>query len=125
MTIAVFPFEAGFGADVRGIDMCHPLTPFERDAIRDAWLNHLVLRFREQPMSDAQHLAFTRQFGVLEFNPAALIEKQYGVKTEHEGRRPEVAPEIAVISNIVGDGNPIGGPGHAEAVWDPDNSLVE
>ena len=33
-------------------------------------------------MSDAQHMAFTRQFGELEFNPAALIAKQYGVETQ-------------------------------------------
>jgi len=47
MTIAVIPFQAGLGADVRGVDVRQPLTPFERDAVRGAWLNHLVLRFRE------------------------------------------------------------------------------
>jgi len=35
-------------------------------------------------MSDEQHMTFTRQFGELEFNPSALIEKRYGVKTENE-----------------------------------------
>ena len=38
-------------------------------------------------MTDAQHMAFTRQFGEFEFNPAALIEKQYGVDTQSDGRR--------------------------------------
>jgi alpha-ketoglutarate-dependent taurine dioxygenase len=102
MTIAILPFDAGLGADVRGVDIRLPLTPFERDAIRNAWLDHLVLRFRAQQMSDEQHLAFTRQFGELEFAPAALIERQYGVKTENEGRSREIPPEIAVISNIIG-----------------------
>jgi taurine dioxygenase len=125
MTIAILPFEAGLGADVRGVDIRHPLTPFERDAIRGAWLNHLVLRFREQPMSDEQHMAFTRQFGELEFEPAALIDKQYGVKTENEGRRREIPPEIAVISNIVEDGKAIGGLGYDEAFWHTDSSFVE
>jgi len=67
MTIAVLPFDAGLGADIHGVDIRRPITAFERDAIRGAWLNHLVLRFRDQPMTDAQHMAFTSQFGELEF----------------------------------------------------------
>src|SRR5690349_9838887 len=104
MTVEVVPFEAGLGADIRGVDIRHPLTPGERDQIRAAWLEHLVLRFREQPMTDAQHLAFTRQFGELEFNPAKLIEKQYGVETQTSGRRAEIPPEVSVISNIIENG---------------------
>ncbi len=45
MTIAVLPFDAGLGADICGVDIRHPITPFEHDAIRGAWLDHLVLRF--------------------------------------------------------------------------------
>jgi len=125
MTIAVLPFDAGLGADIRGVDIRHPITPFERDAVRGAWLNHLVLRFRDQPMTDAQHMAFTSQFGELEFNPAALIEKQYGVNTQTEGRRREIPPEISVISNIVENGRAIGGLGDGEAFWHTDSSFVE
>src|SRR5579885_2762544 len=77
MSITVTPFEgAGCGADISGVDIREPLSPADRDAIRQAWLDHLVLRFRNQPMTDEQHMAFTRQFGELEFNPAKLIEKQ-------------------------------------------------
>jgi alpha-ketoglutarate-dependent taurine dioxygenase len=125
MTIAVLPFAAGLGADVRGVDIRQPLTAFERDAIRGAWLNHLVLRFRDQPMTDEQHMAFTRQFGELEFNPAALIERQYGVNTQTEGRRREVPQEISVISNIVESGQAIGGLGYGEAFWHTDSSFIE
>jgi taurine dioxygenase len=125
MSIEALPFDAGLGADIRGVDIRHPLSPPERDQIRAAWLDHLVLRFREQPMSDAQHMAFTRQFGELEFNPAALIEKQYGVSTQSEGRRNEVPPEISVISNIIEDGKAIGGLGDGEAFWHTDSSFVE
>ena len=125
MTIAVLPFDAGLGADIHGVDIRHPITPFERDAIRGAWLNHLVLRFRDQPMTDAQHMTFTSQFGELEFNPAALIEKQYGVNTQTQGRRREIPPEISVISNIVENGRAIGGLGDGEAFWHTDSSFVE
>ena len=94
MSITVSPFAAGLGADISGIDIREPLGTADRDAIRKAWLDNLVLRFRGVPMTDEQHMAFTRQFGELEFNPAKLIEQQYGVGTENAGRRHEIPPEI-------------------------------
>jgi taurine dioxygenase len=125
MSIEVLPFEAGLGADIRGVDIGRPLTLLERDEIRGAWLDHLVLRFREQPINDEQHMNFTRQFGELELAPASLIEKQYGVKTENAGRRRDTPAEIAVIWNIIEDGKPIGGLGDGEAFWHTDSSFVE
>ena len=70
-------------------------------------------------------MAFTRQFGELEFNPAKLIEKQYGVETQTSGRQREIPPEISVISNIVENGKPIGGLGDGEAFWHTDSSFVD
>jgi alpha-ketoglutarate-dependent taurine dioxygenase len=125
MSIAVVPFEAGLGADIRGVDIREPLSYDDRDAIRTAWLDHLVLRFRDQPLTDEQHMAFTRQFGELEFNPAALIAKQYGVETQTDGRRREVPAEISVISNIIENGKAIGGLGDGEAFWHTDSSFVD
>ena len=125
MNIEVVPFEAGLGAEIRGVDIREPLSPQDRDAVRAAWLEHLVLRFREQPMTDEQHMAFTRQFGDLEFNPAALIAKQYGVETQTAGRRREIPSEISVISNIIEDGKAIGGLGDGEAFWHTDSSFVD
>jgi taurine dioxygenase len=66
MPITVSPFAAGLGADISGVDIREPVTAEDRDAIRKAWLDNLVLRFRGAPMTDAQHMAFTRQFGDLE-----------------------------------------------------------
>ena len=125
MTVEVVPFEAGCGAEIRGVDIRKALAPADRDRIRAAWLQHLVLRFREQPISDAEHMAFTRQFGELEFNPGALIAKQYGVEDYSTGRRAETPPEISVISNIVENGKAIGGLGDGEAFWHTDSSFVD
>ncbi len=86
MTIEVHPFAAGLGAEISGVDIREPLSTADRDAIRKAWLGNLVLRFRGMKMTDVQHMAFTRQFGELEFNPAKLIEQQYGVATQTAGR---------------------------------------
>src|SRR6266581_5043737 len=125
MSITVSPFAAGLGADIGGVDIRKPLSTEDRDAIRAAWLDNLVLRFREQAMDDAQHMAFTRQFGELEFNPGALIAKQYGVEDYSTGRRAEIPPEISVISNIIENGKAIGGLGDGEAFWHTDSSFVE
>src|SRR5437773_6645539 len=125
MSITVSPFVAGLGADIGGVDIREKLSIADRDAIRAAWLGNLVLRFRDQPMDDAQHMAFTRQFGELEFNPGALIARQYEVENYSSGRRAEVPPEISVISNIVEDGKAIGGLGDGEAFWHTDSSFVD
>jgi taurine dioxygenase len=125
MTVQVHPFAAGLGADITGVDIREPLSATDRDAIRKAWLDNLVLRFRGAPMTDAQHMAFTRQFGELEFNPAKLIEKQYGIETQTTGRKGEIPAEISVISNIIEDGKAIGGLGDGEAFWHTDSSFVD
>ncbi len=126
MTVEVRPFRgAGCGAEIVGVDIRRPLVAEDRDAIRAAWLQHLVLRFRNQPMSDQEHMEFTRQFGELEFNPAKLIATQYGVETQTSGRKAEIPPEISVISNILEGGKPIGGLGDGEAFWHTDSSFVD
>ena len=125
MAVQVSPFAAGLGAEISGVDIRQPLSTADRDAIRKAWLDNLVLRFRDMPMTDEQHMAFTGQFGELEFNPAKLIEKQYGVATQTAGRKREIPPEISVISNIIEDGKAIGGLGDGEAFWHTDSSFVD
>lgn len=125
MTVEVHPFAAGCGAEIAGVDIREKLPTENRDAIRKAWLDNLVLRFRGAPMTDAQHMAFTRQFGELEFNPAKLIEMKYGVNTQTDGRKSEIPPEISVISNIIENGKAIGGLGDGEAFWHTDSSFVD
>jgi len=125
VSVTVRPFAAGLGADISGVDIRKPLSTADRDAIRDAWLANLVLRFQDQLMTDEQHLAFTRQFGELEFNPAALIARQYRIETQTAGRKREILSEISVISNIIEDGKAIGGLGDGEAFWHTDSSFVD
>jgi taurine dioxygenase len=121
MTIEVVPFDAALGADIRGVDLREPLPPADRDAIRAAWLEHLVLRIRGPRLTDAQHMAFTRQFGELEFSAYALVQKTWGHRSEFEDK----PPEISVISNIVENGKAIGGLGAGEAFWHTDSSFVD
>jgi alpha-ketoglutarate-dependent taurine dioxygenase len=103
------------GAEIGGVDLSHPIAPDTFADIRKAWLEHLVLRFRGQKLSDPQLLAFTRLFG--ELDPPGPNPYGRPFLPEH--------PEINVISNITVGGAPIGGLGDGEAIWHADMTYVE
>lgn len=103
------------GAQVSGVDLSKAVEARTFDELRAAWLEHLVLRVRDQKLSDLQLLAFSRMFG--ELDPPG--PNPYG--------RPFLAehPEMNVISNIKHDGVPVGGLGDGEAIWHADMTYVE
>jgi taurine dioxygenase len=51
------------GAEIRGVDLSEPLPQAMVDALRRAFLEHLVVFFRGQNLSPAQFLAFARTMG--------------------------------------------------------------
>jgi taurine dioxygenase len=57
-------------AEVRGIDLRQPLTQTTVDALGALWLQHLLLIFPDQAMTDAEHIAFGKRFGALEIHPS-------------------------------------------------------
>ena len=61
--IEIEPLTTNIGAEVHGIDLREPLTGDERDAVHEALLRHLVLFFRDQPLTDDQQLTFAANFG--------------------------------------------------------------
>ncbi len=65
---SVHRVAGALGAEVRGIDLRQPLSAQAAAALRQAWLEHLVLFFRDQPLDPAEFLAFARCFGeVIEY----------------------------------------------------------
>src|SRR3954452_24471379 len=50
------------GAVVHGLDLQEPLGA-ARDEVHDALMRHLVVFFRDQPLTQAQQLAFAANFG--------------------------------------------------------------
>jgi taurine dioxygenase len=61
--MVVTPSGQLFGASVSGIDLTVPLLGVEVAAIREAWLEHHVLAFPDQAMSDDDLERFTQYFG--------------------------------------------------------------
>jgi taurine dioxygenase len=115
MTLRVAKLAEALAAEVSGIDLSAPLSERDFSSIRQAWREHLVLRFRGQSLGDPQLLAFSRRFG--ELDPPG--PNPHG--------RPYLAahPEMNVISNIREGGVPIGGLGDGEAIWHADMTYVD
>lgn len=77
----------------RGIDLNQPLDDTQVQALRQAWTEHLVLRFRGQHALSLQgQIAFSRHFGRLDSRPKASM-----AMSRHYDELPA---EITVISNV-------------------------
>ncbi|MFM0505890.1 TauD/TfdA dioxygenase family protein [Paraburkholderia caffeinilytica] len=124
MSIKISPMNAALGAEVTGFDVCKPLSGSDKNTILQAWHDHLILVIPEQPMNDEQLMAFTRNFGELEYSAEALVKSNYQLDSVF-GSDKAVPPEIAVVSNIVKDGAAIGVLGSGEAFWHTDSSFVD
>ncbi len=71
MTVRIRKLHPLIGAEVRGVDLSRPLDEDELRTIEAAWSEHAVLVFPNQPISDEQQVAFSRNFGELEIFPQA------------------------------------------------------
>lgn len=87
----------------------------EIDAIKRAWYRHDVLVFRNQRLTDADLVSFSRSFGGLDSPP-----------NQGAGRKSAPGyPEVYVVSNVLDEkGEPIGALGDGEAAWHTDMSYV-
>jgi len=98
--IEVVPLSKHIGAEIRGVDLSKPLNEADVAVINGAWLDHLVILFRDQKISQEDQLRVTAYFG-----PVGKL-----------GRPPKffppgfnrMLPGIMMISNIRENGEPIG-----------------
>jgi len=90
--LTVRKLHPALGAEVRGVDMRQPLDPATFSALHDIWMEHLVLVFPDQHVTDAEHVAFTRYFGEPEIFHQKII-------------RSERVKEIFRVSNVDEDNN--------------------
>ena len=112
----IIPMGEMIAADVQDANLSQPLDDVSIAAITKAWNENLVLRFRNQHLSDADLIRFSSYFG--ELDPPG--PNPYGVTF-----LPEF-PEINVISNVKDDtGVPIGNLGDGEAVWHADMTYID
>lgn len=89
VSIQVEPVAGSLGAVISGVDLTYELAPEQVAAIRQAWLDHLVIFFHDQKLTPAQFLRFGRYFGtVIEYPFVKGLENFPEiipvVKLEHE-----------------------------------------
>jgi len=109
----VRPTGAALAADVEGVDLSRDLDSGTMDAIKAAWADNLVLRFRGQRLDDDRLQRFSQNFGELDWAPVAASNDA-----------PEGRSYIMVVSNVVENGVAIGQLGAYEAVWHTDMSYI-
>jgi taurine dioxygenase len=102
------PLEGPLGAEVLGLDLTRPLTDEQFARLRRAHLEHHLLVFRDQRITPAQQVAFSRRWGVLQRH----VLKQFALYGY---------PEVLIVSNIIEGGEPIG-LGDAGVFWHSDLS---
>lgn len=76
MTITIRKLHPLIGAAVTGIDARRPMDQATFAAVHQAWMDHLVLVFPGQDISDEEHVAFTRHFGEPEIFHQAIIKSR-------------------------------------------------
>jgi taurine dioxygenase len=62
-TIDVAPIAGALGAEITGVDLATDLVDETVSEIRRAWLDHLVVFFRDQVLEPAAFLSFACRFG--------------------------------------------------------------
>ncbi len=96
MALLVRTLPAPFGAEIIGADLHQPPARNLIDTVATAVSEHAVVVLRDQAISDAEQVRFSRAFGPLELPP------HMGMRGSSKRR---VAPELYDVSNLDENGD--------------------
>jgi taurine dioxygenase len=103
MAVEVQPLE-GVGAEIQGVDLASELSNSDFAVIREAFAEHAVIFFRDQSISEEQHIAFARRWAPININRFFAAHPDY--------------PEIALVSKEREQRDNIGGGWHTDHSYD-------
>jgi taurine dioxygenase len=110
MTVTVKPLSRALGAEIGGVDLSKPLDDAAFDALHAAWMDHLVVVFRDQRLTDEALERFSARLGALDRKPVYTDDVLDTTTSDY----------VCVISNVKVGGKAIGDLGDGEAVWHMD-----
>ena len=99
MSIQFRPLGTHIGAEVEGIDLREPLSPAQAEEIHNGMDRYAVLVFHNQPLTNEQHLGFTKGLGPLEDTSRNTL------RAAADFRLPTT---FADVSNLDGENKPFG-----------------
>jgi len=117
VTFDLKPLNPHIGARVEGIYVSKPINDATADALQAALIEHLVLVFPEQDLTEDDQIAFAARFGPLShhFRPDSL-------RTD---RKPAANPSVMMITNERRDGKPVGYLPNGEIYFHTDSCFTE
>jgi len=98
MPLSIRQIHPVFVGEVAGVDISKPLAPDAVAAVEAGMDRYAVLVFHNQPVTDEQQMAFTRNFGAIE-------DARGGNVTKAEDKRLVVG--MNDVSNLAKDGKPL------------------
>ncbi len=98
----------GVGAEILGVDLKN-LSQAEFDTIRDTFSQHGLVFFRDQSVSEEDHIALAERFGPININ------RFFAAHPDH--------PQIAMVAKDVDDRDNIGGGWHTDHSYDLEPAL--
>ena len=112
MAIDVQPTGAAVGARITGIDLSHDIDAKAFDIIHQAWLDHQMLVFPDQHLSEEDQIRFSRHWGDLP------VRDRYQTRNERDIKDQS----IMLVSNIRENGRPIGSLPDGEMMFHTDGA---
>ena len=104
-SITVTPLTPAIGAEITGVDLATDLPDTTIAEIRHAWLEHLVVFFRDQSMTPQNLVNFSHRFGEIGYYPFVKGMDEY--------------PEVVEVAKKPGETINFGG------LWHTDTSYLE
>lgn len=98
----------GAGAEITSVDI-RTLTPQQFGAVKAAYAEHGVVFFRDQSLTEDDHIAFARRFGPININRFFLAHERY--------------PEIALVLKEKEQTTNIGGGWHTDHSYDAEPAM--
>ena len=83
MTVEVSAITPGIGAEVTGLDISQPMDKKTIARLRELFLRHLVLVFRDQALSREEHKQFAHHFGELHVHPSRAESSKGGWRSRN------------------------------------------
>ncbi len=102
--IGVKPIAGALGAEISGVDL-RDIDDATFAEIHDAWLEHLVVFFRDQTLTPEQQISFAKRFGDIHHHPFIKGMSEY--------------PDILEIIKEEGDTRAFGETWHTDQMFNP------